>query len=401
MGVYSDYLNAGLDFNQLETERKKQLKRIAEIRERDVLVYAANVSVRQRAPIGIEYADLLPINDQLANLGGTALDLIIETGGGSGEVAEDIVKLLRGKHSDLAAIVPGMAKSAGTLIVMAADDILMEPASALGPIDAQIQWQGKVFSAEALLEGLRAIQRESAKVGQLNLAYLPILQQISPGEIQDAQNALDFAQDLVTDWLTRFKFKNWLTHGDESPVTDDERRARAEEIAQQLADHSRWLTHGRSIKIDDLEAMKLLITDYSKHPELMDAIRRYHTLLQMLFDTNCYKVIETTNSQIYRFAAQPAQVQAFGMPLPIGGAGGPGPVPSASPPGGVAVNLPCPNCGFMTQIQAKLRPDQPDNPNAIRWPKDDKLKCAQCSAEHNIGEARQALEAQFGCPVVG
>ena len=51
MGVYSDYLNAGLDFNQLETERKKQLKRIAEIRERDVLVYAANVSVRQRAPL--------------------------------------------------------------------------------------------------------------------------------------------------------------------------------------------------------------------------------------------------------------------------------------------------------------------------------------------------------------
>jgi ClpP class serine protease len=38
-------------------------------------------------------------------------------------------------------------------MVMAADEILMDAASALGPIDAQIFWQGKVFSADALLEG--------------------------------------------------------------------------------------------------------------------------------------------------------------------------------------------------------------------------------------------------------
>jgi hypothetical protein len=108
----------------------------------------------------------------------------------------------------------------------------------------------------------------------------------------------------VTDRLTTFKFKNWKTHsGAGGDVTEAERRARAEEIAKALSDHSRWLTHGRSIKIGDLEAMKLQITDYSKVPDLMDAIRRYHTLLQMLFDTHCYKVIETGSSQIYRFTA--------------------------------------------------------------------------------------------------
>jgi hypothetical protein len=364
------------------------------------LVYAANVSVRQRAPISIEYADLLPINDQLGNLSGAALDLVIETGGGSGEVAEDIVKLLRGKYSDVAAIIPGMAKSAGTLIVMAADDILMEPASALGPIDAQIQWQGKVFSAEALLEGLKAIQRESAASGHLNLAYLPILQQISPGEIQGARNALNFARELVTNWLTTYKFKNWTAHsGTGASVSDEERRSRAEGIARALSDHSRWLTHGRSLKIDDLEAMKLQITDYSKEASLLDAVRRYHTLLQMLFDTNCYKVIETSHSQVYRFTEAPAQ--GIGMPFPIGGPGLPGPVPGGRPPGGVAIGFPCPNCGFVTQIQAKFRPDMPDNPSAIRWPQDNKLKCSQCGADHDLKDARQALEAQFGSPVVG
>ncbi len=400
MGVYSEYLNAEFSFEQLEAERKTQLERISKIRGRDTLVYAANVSVRQRAPIGIEYADLLPINDQLANLSGKALDFIIETGGGSGETAEDIVKLLRGKYKNFAAIIPGMAKSAGTLIVMAADDILMEPASALGPIDAQIQWQGKVFSAEALLEGLRAIQRESADDGRLNLAYVPILQQISPGEIQDAQNALNFAKDLVTDWLTKYKFKGWKTHGSSGEkVTAKERRTRAEEIAQQLSDHSRWLTHGRSLKIADLEGMRLQITDYSADPELLDAIRRYHTLLQMLFDTNCYKVIETTHSQIYRFLAPPAQ--QMGMPLPMIGGGLPGPVPGATPPGGVAIGFACPACGEAIQIQAKFKPDQPDNPNAIRWPPGDLLKCSRCGADHDMKDARQQLESQFGAPVVG
>lgn len=70
MGIYSEYLQAGMSFAELEAERKAQLARIEEIRGRDVLVYAANLSVRVQAPISIEYADLLPINDQLANLEG-------------------------------------------------------------------------------------------------------------------------------------------------------------------------------------------------------------------------------------------------------------------------------------------------------------------------------------------
>ena len=124
----------------------------------------------------------------------------------------------------------------------------------------------------------------------MNRAYIPILQGISPGELQSAENALKFAKVLVTDWLARYKFKNWSTHSTTGqPVTEEERRARAEEIAGELCNHRRWLTHERSIKIDDLEGMRLRITDYSRSPELADAIRRYHTLLQMTFATNIYK----------------------------------------------------------------------------------------------------------------
>jgi ClpP class serine protease len=126
---------------------------------------------------------------------------------------------------------------------MAADEILMEAASALGPIDAQIVWQGKVFSAQALLEGMEKIKEDVVRTGSLNRAYVPILQNISPGELQGAQNAYDFARDLVRDWLVRYKFKDWTVHeGSGQVVTPEQRADRARSIADALRDHGKWKT---------------------------------------------------------------------------------------------------------------------------------------------------------------
>lgn len=197
MGVYSEYIDKHFAFGDLTAERKKQLRRIVELRGgRALVVYAADLN--KNAPTGIDYSDLLPFGDQLSNLSGKAVDLILETPGGRGEVAEDMIRLLRDKFEEVAAIIPGWAKSSGTIMAMAADSILMEPASALGPIDAQLGWQGKIFSADALLEGIEKIKAEVLATGVLNKAYVPILQGISPGELQTAQNALDFAKKLVS-----------------------------------------------------------------------------------------------------------------------------------------------------------------------------------------------------------
>ncbi len=186
MGIYSEYLDRQFTFEQLTAERKRQLKRIGEIRGRDVLAFASNLQ-NNRQQIAINYSDLLPFQDQISNLSGKGIDIILETPGGSGETVEDIVKLLRSKYESLGVIVPGLAKSAGTIFAMAADEILMEMASALGPIDAQMVYQGKVFSAHALLEGMKKIKDEVTQTGTLNKAYIPILQNISPGELQAAR----------------------------------------------------------------------------------------------------------------------------------------------------------------------------------------------------------------------
>lgn len=383
MGAYTEYLDRQMSFEQLSAERKGQLQRISKLRGgRDVLVFAADLN-KGAAPISIGYPDILPIKDQLDNLSGAALDLILETPGGSGEVTEDIVRIVRARYDSVAVIVPGWAKSAGTILAMAADEILMGAASALGPIDAQLSWQGKVFSADALLEGMEKIKDEVVSTGALNKAYIPILQGISPGELQSAENALKFARVLVKGWLAKYKFRDWSVHSSTGqPVTAQDREVRAEEIASQLCDHRRWLVHGRSIKIDDFVEMRLKITDFSKDAELFDAIQRYHTLLQMTFATNIYKVFETPTSQIYRFIAPAA------------------PPPPAQQGDVAVVEVPCGKCGRVTKVQASLGKAQPLRSGHIPFPANDILACPQCGAETDLGDLKRQLEAQTKKPVV-
>lgn len=73
--------------------------------------------------IMIDYTDILPVQDQLSNLSGDNLDLILETPGGFAEVVEDIVGLIRNKYESVGVIIPGWAKSAGTIFAMSGDEI--------------------------------------------------------------------------------------------------------------------------------------------------------------------------------------------------------------------------------------------------------------------------------------
>lgn len=385
MGNYSEYLDRKFSFPDLTAERKKQLSHISQLRGgNDILVYAADLNMGE-APTMIDYSDLLPLIDQLDNLDGKNLDFILETPGGLGEVAEDIVRILREKYETVSIIVPGWAKSAGTIITMSADEILMGSMSALGPIDAQLRWQGKSFSAHALLEGFDKIKVEVEKSGTLNKTYIPILQGISPGELQQAQNSLNFAKDLVTDWLAKFKFRNWKTHSSTgSPVTEDQKKVRAEEIASQLCDHGRWLSHGKSIKIHDLEAMGLKITNYSSNTNLSDAIQRYYALLQISFATNIYKLFETPVSQIYRFATPNAPN-----------------VPMVQPTPDVAIlESECSNCKNTIKLQANFGKKSPIEEGCIEFPQSSSIKCPKCSAEIDLTDVRRQLEMQTQKPIV-
>jgi ClpP class serine protease len=65
---------------------------------------------------------------------------MIHTFGGSGDTAEKIVEMCRNHClSEFRVIIPNMAKSAGTLIALGADKIVMGHCSEVGPTDPQIR----------------------------------------------------------------------------------------------------------------------------------------------------------------------------------------------------------------------------------------------------------------------
>jgi hypothetical protein len=392
MGVYSDYLSKNMDFNTLNSERKQWLKKIAELRgNRCILTYASDIN-KGGVNTSIEYADIIPFIDQLSNCNtSNSIDIILETPGGQAEIVEEMVKAVRAKYIHVGIIIPGMAKSAGTIFAMAGDEILMGKTSAMGPIDAQMIYPstGKRFSADALLEGLEKIKQEVIDTGKLNPAYIPILQNISPGEIQHCENAQAFSRTLVREWLRDYKFSHWETHKSSGKkVTPKEKESRADEIATALCKHSDWLTHARSIKIDDLKKLGLEIVDYSEIMELNDAINRYFTLLSITFTyTHTYKIFETPESQIYKQAMPTGIKQPFQLPKPM--------IPNQSASIMVAeFDFTCPRCKSEMKIQANLEKHSDLKADFLPFPVEtNTIQCQNCGLESNITPIRLQIEA--------
>lgn len=90
----------------------------------------------------IERDDILGFVELLHNIpDGSAVDLMLHTSGGDVDAAEKLIGLVRKKVGDnapLRVIVPDSAKSAGTLMALGANRIVMSDCSELGPIDPQI-----------------------------------------------------------------------------------------------------------------------------------------------------------------------------------------------------------------------------------------------------------------------
>lgn len=104
---------------------------IEAITNRRLLVFFSHPDID--APISAK--DHEGINELLSDLKeGEQFDLVIESYGGETDSADSIISTLQNAGS-FRAIVPGQAKSNATLIALAATEIVMGPASEIGPIE--------------------------------------------------------------------------------------------------------------------------------------------------------------------------------------------------------------------------------------------------------------------------
>jgi ClpP class serine protease len=82
----------------------------------------------------------------------TPIDLIIHTPGGIALAATQIAFALDSHPAKKTVIVPHYAMSGGTLIAMAADEIMMDPQAVLGPVDPQLGDSQGVYAATSILK---------------------------------------------------------------------------------------------------------------------------------------------------------------------------------------------------------------------------------------------------------
>ncbi len=208
---------------------------------------------------------------------------IIETSGGYMEVANRIADTLRHHYQQVEFLIPSHAMSAGTILVMSGDAIWMDYYSVLGPIDPQVEVDGKLVPALGYLEKYDELVRKASSSSGLNdaeLAYL--LRRFDPAALYPYDHEKQLSIALLKDWLVKYKFKDWKktkTRGID--VTPQMREERAEKVAKELNNTDKWHSHGRGISMAvATKELELLIDDFGENQPLNSAVRSYYRLLK-------------------------------------------------------------------------------------------------------------------------
>lgn len=392
--------------NELRNSLRDLIRRYNEYTDSYLFIYSAAIG-KQVPGLGLDPSDYYVIHDLLRGKKDlNAIDFYIETPGGSGETAEEIVRFLRENFEQVRFLVCGKAMSAGTIMVMAGDEILMTDSGSLGPIDAQVRIGRSFVSAYDYMEYIDEKKAEADKTGVLNPVDATMIAQISPGELGSAHHSLEFAKDLVTEWLYKYKFKNWdRTETKGTEVTSEMKKAQASEIARHLTDRKQWRTHARAIKINDLEKIGLRVQRVDDDADLSDLVYRIHTVCRMIFDlTSAYKMFATVDDTIYKNATKPGGPANIEIKKTPEGLKLPADIVKAINKGnltGVAeIEHTCEKCGKLHKVYGKFDDDpQVDidfkKKGYIPFPSNGRLLC-DCGAEIDLTGIKNEIESKIG-----
>lgn len=213
-----------------------------------------------------------------------AVAIVLTTPGGQAEAAEKLVEVIRHHYGLVYFVVPVAAMSAGTIFCMSGDKIYMDYSSSLGPIDPQVPDREGKFLVPALghLDKLNELIEKSRNNTITPVEFQWMMNQ-DLAMLRFYEQARDLSVALLERWLVQYKFKDWLTHRTHNPgtpVTPEEKQARAREIAELLSNNTHWHSHGRMIGMNTVKDLcRLDIDDFGQDADLQKAVRRYNDTL--------------------------------------------------------------------------------------------------------------------------
>ena len=274
-------------------ERARQCTaRIAGHCDRNVLYYASSFLQKPQIPGLFTAINMEDINGFMAGIHGhdfsKGLLLVLHTPGGMGEAAQTIVDFLRSKFSDIDFIVPTYAMSAGTMIALGCDGIIMGRQSQLGPTDPQLIVGNRPFSAHSIVEQFEEAKGEIAGNPVLAHAWAPVLRSFGPALLQEARKSIAYGQTLVQDWLQKYMFS-----GRPDPA------GLASSVAAHFGD-DRHGSHGRRIDRDEARQQQLEIIDLEDDQILQEEVLTLYHLSTTAFEMGpAAKSVMSSNGRLW------------------------------------------------------------------------------------------------------
>lgn len=222
------------------------------LRQELIEAYEAHTGAKLLAAIDvIDFDFVLNIEEHLqGESGDRSLHVLLRSPGGDGEQAVRAIRVLQSRCSKLVLVVPDIAKSAATVLALGADEIMLGPASDLGPVDPQMSVGGRRFvAAKDIVAAVE--QAEIAVAGNRSLTPLwaSLLEEVSALDVQAAKSELKRTGSLIRQAL-----------GYRSDPLDEEQ---TEQLvgALLLALQEEPTTHGASLGPTELQRLGLPVIE--------------------------------------------------------------------------------------------------------------------------------------------
>jgi hypothetical protein len=217
----------------------------------------------------IDRDDIAGFMEMLHNIQpGENIDLLLHTRGGDVDAAEKLMALVQATvgGGQFRVIIPDFAKSAGTLMALGADTLIMSDSSELGTIDPQI-WSDDgrgnpiCHSVLCYLDAFKDHSEALRKNPEDPVASL-MLSKLDPTTLRNFEAIRDRARNFAEDQLKR-KGRNFS------------------EIASALLDTTRWPSHGQMIKWQDARELGLGVDYLPPRSKQWQAYWQLYCLLRL------------------------------------------------------------------------------------------------------------------------
>ena len=276
----------------LAEKSRESIAHIAQRYDRNVLYYASSFLQKPHFPGLFTAINMEDINGFMTGVHGhdfsKDLLLILHTPGGLAEAAQTVVDYLRSKFSAIDVLVPTYAMSAGTMIALGCDRIVMGRQSQLGPTDPQLIVEDRAFSAHSIVEQFEEAKAQISGNPILAHAWAPVLRSFGPALLQEARKSISYGQTLVKDWLQRYMLS-------ETP--------RPAALAHTVAEHfggNQHGSHGRRIDRNEARQQQLEIINLEDDQALQEEVLTLYHLSTIAFEMGpAAKSVVSSNGRLW------------------------------------------------------------------------------------------------------